>query len=445
MDSGFPLNAKPKPCKDRVPLWFFAFVPFKSGEGLLIVTLPLFIVQGVEGTVADVARIHALTALVGVFGFILWGNLSDRLGVRRPFLILGFLGFACFTSLLGWANSLNQVVAYSVLGGFFMSSITPVSSALVLDSFPEQEWSKIFGRFYQISGWSFVVSLVMGFFWLAGVSRQFEGAIALRGMLVFSGIISFLSLLLCAYWVKEPRHPRKHRQFRPQLLGRLTVAVIERRAAFYPSRVLYFVWHPEFFQHAIASIETRLGRYCLCSLLLFVSFNLIFIPLPVFLTDRLQVTNAQLFAIALTKASLETWFYAPIGHRIQKKPSLQLQAQATGVRCLVFGTFALLALTPPHPSNLLIVGLAQILNGMTWAAISVSGTTTVALLAPKDQEGLAIGFYNATIGAGTALGSLGGGYLAATYGYSICFGLGTLLSGLSAIWLWQFQFSPKSG
>uniref|UniRef100_A0ACD5GVD6 MFS transporter n=1 Tax=Desertifilum tharense IPPAS B-1220 TaxID=1781255 RepID=A0ACD5GVD6_9CYAN len=166
----FGFSGKPQGVNPSLPLWFFAFIPFKLGESLLIVTLPLLIVQGVDGTVGDVARIHALTALVGVVGFIFWGNLSDRLRVRRPFLILGFLGFGFCTSLLSFAETLPQAILYSTLNGFFMTSITPASSALVVDSFPEQEWSGYFGRFYQMSGWSFVASLVLGIVWLTGRS-----------------------------------------------------------------------------------------------------------------------------------------------------------------------------------------------------------------------------------------------------------------------------------
>ncbi|MDL5044711.1 MFS transporter [Oscillatoria amoena NRMC-F 0135] len=451
----FGFSGKPQWVNPSLPLWFFAFIPFKLGESLLIVTLPLLIVQGVGGTVGDVARIHALTALVGVVGFIFWGNLSDRLRVRRPFLILGFLGFGFCTSLLSFAETLPQAILYSTLNGFFMTSITPASSALVVDSFPEQEWSGYFGRFYQMSGWSFVASLVLGIVWLTGRSSLVDPETALRRLVLFAGIITFLSVLLCWGWVKEPHHHQPRRRFSPQLLGRLTVAVIEKRATFYPARLLYFVWHPDLlkatFREALperprwktlpgmAFLETRLGRYCLCSLFLFISFNLIFVPLPIFLTERLQVTNAQIFAIALSKASLETWFYVPIGRYIQQHSGWRLQIQATAARCGLFGIFTLLALTPPHSSNLLIVGLVQLFNGVTWAAISVSGTTAIARLAPKSQEGLAIGFYNASIGVATAVGSLGSGFFALRFGYSACFGLATCIAALSTLWLYQLQ------
>jgi MFS family permease len=76
---------------------------------------------------------------------------------------------------------------------------------------------------------------------------------------------------------------------------------------------------------------------------------------------------------------------------------------------------------------------------VTWAAIAVSGTTAVAVLAPKDLVGRAMGLYNAVIGAAGIVGSLVGGYLAEAFGYSISFGTAALLMGLAAVWLWQLR------
>jgi predicted MFS family arabinose efflux permease len=69
----------------------------------------------------------------------------------------------------------------------------------------------------------------------------------------------------------------------------------------------------------------------------------------------------------------------------------------------------------------------------------VSGTTAVAVLAPKDLEGRAMGLYNAIIGAAAIVGGPVGGYLAKSLGYSASFGAGALLMALTAIWLWRLR------
>jgi MFS family permease len=70
------------------PTWFYAFIPHKLGGGLTATLLPLFVVQVAGGSVADVGWVTSLTALAGVPASIFWGNLSDRPGRRRPFLLL---------------------------------------------------------------------------------------------------------------------------------------------------------------------------------------------------------------------------------------------------------------------------------------------------------------------------------------------------------------------
>lgn len=424
---------------NSVPLWFFAFVPYKVGESLLIMLLPLFIVQVVGGNVADFAKINALTSLVGMLGFIVWGNLSDWTGYRRIFLLMGFLGFTVCTSMLSFGNNISQVLLLTALGGFFMAAITPVGSALVLDSFPENQWSKFFGRFYQITGWSFVGSVLFGMSWLTFASKWFSTVAIMRGLLLFAGVVSSLSLILCLLWIPEPQIVRRHRKFSPKLIGQLTVGVIERRTIFYPARVLYFVFNRNSFKQVLQPLGSPLGRYYLCSLLLFFAFSVVFVSFPIFLTDTLKATNAQVFLIALVKSAIESWLYVPVGHRVNQNPGIKLLAQAIALRCGIFGIFAFVALMPPAPINLVFIGLTHILTGVTWAAISVSSSTTVGLLADKDKEGSAIGFYNAIIGAAGALGSLGSGYLSATFGYSVCFGTGALLAGLTSVWLWRLH------
>jgi predicted MFS family arabinose efflux permease len=129
----------------------------------------------------------------------------------------------------------------------------------------------------------------------------------------------------------------------------------------------------------------------------------------------------------------------PMGRLMQRRLGIGLQAQAAAVRVGIFTLYAVLALVRPGPSGLLVVGLVHTLTGVTWAAIAVSGTTAVAIMTPKELEGRAMGLYNAIIGAGGIAGSMVGGNLAEALGYSVSFGVGALLMGLTAAWLWRLR------
>ncbi len=425
-----------------VPLWFFGFVPYKLGEALLITLLPLFIVQTVNGSVTDVGRVHSLTSLAGVLAFIVWGNLSDRLKLRRPFLMVGFFGFAVCTGLTAIAQGIEQVMLFCTLGAFLMAAITPVASALVLDGNPEDRWATAFGRFYQISGWSFVGGVLFGATWLAFIPTHLTG-IGMRSLLLFASCAATISLILCWQWVKEPQKSLEKRQYNKQLHQVLSVAVIERRAMFYPSRMLYFILHPSWQVNFLEQLSRPLLLYYACAAVFFFAVNVVFVPFPIFLTTHLGATNTQVLLITLGKAAIEAFFYLPMAQFVQKRQGVQLQAWATALRIVVFLIFTLVAVMPVSSLSLPIVGIAHLLTGLSWAAISISSTTIVATLSPKGQEGMAMGFYNSLIGVATIIGSLVGGMMAASFGYSACFATGAVLMGLTAARLFWIGRMPK--
>ena len=326
----------------------------------------------------------------------------------------------------------------SALGGLLSAAIGPVASALILDDIPQDQWPESFGRFNQIGGWSFVAGLMMGAIWLALLPGRWGTGPAMRGLFLFAGIVASLSLILTLRWVSEPTTIRTRRRFHPRFVGRLAVAVVER-VLFRPPRMQYFILRPAFLAEVRQHLRNALGRYYLCSFLLFSAINVALVPFPIFLTDVLGATNAQVFFISLIKCTTDALLYFPMGRVVRRRPGIGLLTQAAAVRVGIFALFALLALLRPGPTGLVIVALVHILAGVTWAAITVSGTTAVAVLVPKGLEGRAMGAYNAIVGAAGIVGSLAGGHLAHAFGYGVSFGTGALLMSLMAIWLWRLQ------
>jgi DHA1 family multidrug resistance protein-like MFS transporter len=418
------------------PAWFYAVIPYRLGVGLTATLLPLFVVQVVGGSVVDVGYVAALGPLVGVPASVMWGNVSDRLHRRRPFLILGFLGFAGSTMLLGLANSVGQVVVISMTGALLGTAVEPVASALVMDGLPEERWAESFGRFNQIGGWSFVAGLSVGMAWLAIWPRWWGMAMTMRGLFVLAGGTAFLSLALLLRFLPERASARRPGSFRPAMVGRLVVAVVEQ-ALYHPSRLRYHMPRPALLAELRDHLRNALGRYYLATLLLFFTSALGLVPFPIFLTDVLGASSTQVFFIFLVKAVTDALFYVPMGRLVQKRSGISLLARASAARVAILGAFALIALLRPGAFGLVPVTLVHILTGVTWAAIAVSGTTVVAALAPKGQEGRAMGLYNSVIGLAWILGSLAGGWVAGTLGYTASFSVAAGLMALMAIWFWR--------
>jgi DHA1 family multidrug resistance protein-like MFS transporter len=418
------------------PPWFFAVIPYRLGVGLTSTLMPLFVVQVVGGTVVDVGLVTALGPLVGVPASVFWGNLSDRLHRRRPFLFLGFFGFAGSTILLGLAGSVAQVALISMTGALLSTAVEPVASALVMEGLPEERWAESFGRFSQIGGWSFVAGLGVGMAWLALVPRCWGTAMAMRGLFVLAGATALLSLALLLRFLPERTAARRRLSFRPAMVGRLVVAVVEQ-ALHHPSRLRYHMPRPALLADLRHYLRNALGRYYLATILLFFSSALGLVPFPIFLTDVLGASSTQVFFVFLVKAVTDALFYLPMGRLAQRRSGITLLAQASATRVAILGAFALIALLRPGLFGLIPVTLVHILTGVTWAAIAVSGTTVVAALAPKGLEGRAMGLYNSVIGLAWILGSLAGGWVAGTLGYTVSFSAAAGLMALMAIWFWR--------
>lgn len=419
-----------------IPRWFFAFVPYKISEGLFEILLPLFIIQVAAGDVTDVGKIKSLNTLAAVIAFTFWGNLSDKCKSRRLFLCLGIIGFCLFTLLIGSEHSVEQVLKYSTCGAFLMAAVAPISTALVVESVPEKRLSHFFSRFYLLCSWSFVASTIVGAIWLAWCSRFWNSISGMRSLLMLVGVMASLSGILCLLWVREPKRVQSHRHLPFFVLERLSIAIVERLIWLYSSRNIYFFLRPKSILKWQSQLNTSINLYYLFSALLFLSLAIVYIPFPVFVQEKLGATNSILFLIVLGKAVVETVLYVPFSRLVQSKNKIKLQAVATGTRVAIFLTLALLAINKATWMSLLIVAILHILTGITWTVINLSSTVSVAVLANKGQEGMAIGIYNSVIGIATILGSFVSGYLAMNFGYTACFMTGAILIAISAACLW---------
>ncbi len=423
--------------------WFYSIVPQKLGEGATSTLTPLFIAQVLGGTVADVGEISAAAALAAVPGSILWGNASDRVRRRKPFLLLGFLGFAFSILLIGIAHSIQIVLVASMVGGLLSSAIGPVATALVVDTTPGEKLPEAFGSFSRIGGWSFVGGLLAGTLWLRFFPPRWGNAASIRSLFILAALVASVSTFLTQLWTNEPIAIRDRRRLSPSRIGKAAIVIVER-ALLYPPYTLYFILRPTFLRDARNYLRDALPQYYVTSFLLFFAINEGFVPFPLFLTDVLRATNAEVFLISLLKSSVDALFYMPMARAIRRHPSIKIQAQAVAGRVGIFLVFAMLAFAHPGRIGIPFVVAAHIFTGVTWAAISVSSTTAVATLAPKGLEGKAIGLYNAVIGAAGIVGSLTGGYVANVWGYGISFVFAASLMGITAAWLWRLRLMVPS-
>ena len=158
---------------------FIAIFTVMMGFGVVIPAMPYY-ARTLQG---DAVFIGAMMASYSLAQFVMspiWGRLSDRHG-RKPFLILGLLGYAISFLWFGLADNLTNLMAARTLGGLLSAAALPTAFAAVSDITTEENRAKgmgvvgaamglgmVFGP--AIGGWLGHYGLSVPFFVAAGIA-----------------------------------------------------------------------------------------------------------------------------------------------------------------------------------------------------------------------------------------------------------------------------------
>jgi MFS transporter, DHA1 family, multidrug resistance protein len=165
--------------------------------------------------------------LIGfAFGSLLHGALSDALG-RKPVLLACLSGFVLASWGCWLAASMEAVLGFRALQGFFGAAGTVISRALVRDRFDGAQAQKITSQ----------ITLV---FLFAPTLAPIIGGLLLkagpwRSIFAFITLYAALFLCACALLLKETHPPEKRqafalRQMRTQLMQSFRVVLSDRKA-----------------------------------------------------------------------------------------------------------------------------------------------------------------------------------------------------------------------
>lgn len=143
-------------------------------QGMLTLTIMVAtVMQVLDSTIANVALPHmqgnlgatqdqitwVLTSYIlsSAIGMTLTAFLSERWGRRQLFLI-SIVGFTISSMLCGVAGSLNTLVIYRLLQGFFGAFFIPLSQSILLDIYPKEKH----GYALALWGMGIMVGPIMG-------------------------------------------------------------------------------------------------------------------------------------------------------------------------------------------------------------------------------------------------------------------------------------------
>ena len=383
-----------------IPGWFYSFVPFKVATGGSSALMGLYLLE-LGGSASTVGLTFALASLASMLGALFWGRLSDRTLRRKPFILLGFASVPVFLALMAFVKTPGQLIALNTVYAFFLASTLSVPIALVLRSVRKHSWDYGIGKFNEVSGWGWVLGLVLGFC----LSRF----LTIPQLLLTFAAISVPSIFMGKAMVREA----------PVYINRRSIAAfgnyVVEKARYFPS----FILHTNF------SLPRELRWFYLAFFLFWVSAGLYFPQMPVLLTENgfgremvylTLIANSAVAALNYTRVSLNMG--GNKGGTLKK--GLLLRAWA--VLAVLTGLLVSPALLP-------LALASYALAGYSWTFIGVSSTAIVSEKASEKEKGSAMGTYNVVSSAGYITGSALSGALISGAGFGGAFGLGLLLLG----------------
>ena len=164
------------------------------GFFVILTWLPYYLQseRGIAGS--ETGFITSLVAWISIPGALLFSSLSDRLGKRKPLiLVLAPVAILSMLSIIWMPNMTGVIVALCVYGLVGKLALDPVLVALVADSVDENNYSSAFGLFNFIGMSSSILAPV-----IAGAARDMTGSLAssfyVSAALLVVGLVGMLFL-----------------------------------------------------------------------------------------------------------------------------------------------------------------------------------------------------------------------------------------------------------
>lgn len=369
-----------------------------TGHELTTAILPLFL-QSFGGGAIALGTIEGVSDASSSLLKMWMSHYSDRIGKRKPILIIGYLVTAlmgCFAFVTRWW----QLVAIRAIAWIGRGARGPVRDALLAESVPAEAHGRAFGFESAMD----TIGAILG----PAIALSLIGIISLRHIFLISFIPGTITVLIAIFLVKDvARAPQPHLE----IWGSL--------------RAL-----PKPFLRYVSAVGVfGLGNF---------AHTLLVLRAVVLLTPRYGVVTAGRMGVALY--ILHNVIYAAIsypigvlGDRTNKKQILTLGYALFGLMCLLFMY---------STTNLVILAIIFVLAGTYIGIVDSMERALAADLLPLSQRGTGYGALATVNSFGDLLSSILVGFLWNRVSYTAGLSYAAILTLLGSILL--FIWKPKS-
>ena len=402
--------------------WMLFILPSSiTAEGLHIV-IPLYVLF-LGGSVVDVGIVIGLHYALSSLGSVFWGKIIDKYHLKRAILFVCFTAITICSFWLYFTTDLNLVYLISSISGFFIIGKSPVTQILVMESVPNNQWSRLFAQISILTSFGSLTAFLAGSIW--------DTFFDLRPYFLFCGFISAVTTILC---IKVGSKSIIERHTIVQSIYGIKHIFNQNRLNFQ----LIFTKIPHFhdFKPIISIFQRKMsheiGILFLTNFFFYFGSNIFFTAFIPFL-KKFDFTNSQVFLVYLvqTMVLLTLFFIVP---RIISKIS---EERATQLSYLprVLGIITAASLIPiiVGPNSLLVAITSSCMMVAAFSIFSVSISMILFKSIPKGFEGRYLGVNSFMISLGIFSGALTAGYVSNYMSFSITFAIAVCVLLVSLI------------
>ncbi len=339
---------------------------------LIVPALKEFVMERFNASNAETTLFVSTEMVAYVIFAVVWGAVSDKAGMRKPFIVLGFAGTSLLYIMMIFAQSLPILLFLR----FIQGAITILSWSLVMTSILDITKRTKYGMAMGMIGMAMTFGNAFGVIIGGRLAK-----INLYYPMYAAALLFFIATFISLFFLKDYTIESK-----PESVGRALGVLGEKRELVVP--------------YAFSFVD----RFT-------VGF---FIGLfPLFLSN---VYHQDPSAIGMFMASLLFPFallqypFGVLSDRVGRSLPILIGATSYGIFLIAIGYVDVSALAIP----LLICGITAALHYPSTVALTGD-------LAPEGKRGAAIGGFNTFGSLGMAIGPFIGGVIADNYSYAASF------------------------
>lgn len=411
--------------------WFASYLFSNMSTGLMSPLIPLFVVSYLHANLVEYGTISSIASAASVPALIFWGNLSDSMGKRKIFLLIGFFGSFLSLLLILIVHTLGMYALTLVIFQVMAMASTPVATLLILESTMEKRWPRVMASFNLVSYIGLVGGLGIGIVMLFFLGQA--NTSLLPELYLISAFIYLLAGVSALVLLPEPK---KNIPRYSQRLSKYYFFRTVERVRYFPTQVI----HTISVKKVGRKMAGRTKLYILYTCFLMFGFQLFFIPFPVFMLNVLHSSNSVVYIMYLLNNVASAIAFKISGSTINRLGVSKSLSMALFSRVGVLGFSTVLAVfLVGFQYSIPLAVIAYTLMGFFWSFISISWVASISKLAIPENRGKAIGYYNSFLGVGQIGSGVVSGYVAFAFGYGIEFLLASLAVLIGGIMLVRFQ------